>query len=194
MTDDHDKLREGLRAMPVPDPRPGFVDRVLTNATAAQRRQQPGRIRAALARPLTWWAAGAGAVAASIAWLVLMSIRVGEPAEPSLTLALHESREVSLVIDSERDLEGATIRLYVTGSVALAGYEEQHEIQWLTSLTQGANLLSLPVVARSPGEGRVVAEIEHEGRTRRVSVALHVSAPATISFAPARATTQDDIA
>src|SRR5688572_25254670 len=108
MTDDHDKLREGLRAMPVPDPRPGFVDRVLTNATAAQRRQQPGRIRATLARPLTWWAAGAGAVAASIAWLVLMSLRVGTPAEPSLTLALHESREVSLVIDSERDLEGAT--------------------------------------------------------------------------------------
>ena len=193
MTDDLDKLREGLRAMPVPDPRPGFVDRVLTNATAAQRKQ-PGRIRATLARPLTWWAAGAGALAASIAWLVLMSVRVGTPAEPSLTLALHESREVSLVIDSERDLEGATIRLYVTGSVALAGYEQQQEIQWLTSLTQGANLLSLPVVARAPGEGRVVAEIEHDGRTRRVSVALHVSAPNTISFAPARATKQDDIA
>jgi hypothetical protein len=194
MTDDFEKLREGLRAMPVPEPRPGFVDRVLTNATAALRPQKPGRFRAALARPLTWWAASAGAVAASVAWLVLMSMRVGVPAEPSLTLALHESREVSLVIDSERDLEGATIRLYVTGSVALAGYEEQHEIQWLASLNQGANLLSLPVVALAPGEGRVVAEIEHQGRTRRVSVAMHVSAPASISFAPARATAQDDIA
>jgi hypothetical protein len=194
MSDDFEKLREGLRAMPVPDARPGFVDRVLTNATSAHRPPRPSRIRAALARPLTWWAAGAGAVAASIAWLVLMSVRTVVPAEPSLTLALHESRDVSLVIDSERDLEGATIRLYVTGSVALAGYEDQHEIQWLASLTQGANLLSLPVVARTPGEGRVVAEIEHDGRTRRVSVAMHVSAPASISFAPARATTQDDIA
>ena len=44
-----------------------------------------------------------------------------------MTLALNESREVSLVIDSERDLEGATIRLFVTGSVALAGYEQQQE-------------------------------------------------------------------
>jgi hypothetical protein len=79
-----------------------------------------------------------------------------------VTLALHESRDVSLVINSERNLEGATIRLYVTGSVALAGYEGQHEIQWLTSLTQGANLLSLPLVARTPGDGLVVAEIEHE--------------------------------
>jgi len=170
--------------MPVPEPRPGFVDRVLTNATAVQRSQKPSRIRAALARPLTWWAAGAGAVAASVVWLVLVSVRTGVPAEPSVTLALHESREVSLVIDSERDLEGATIRLYVTGSVALAGYEGQHEIQWLSSLTQGANLLSLPVVGHTPGEGRVVAEIEHDGRTRRVSVAMHVLAP----------TTQDDIA
>ncbi len=187
-------MREGLRTMPVPEPRPGFVDRVLTNATATQRTQKPGRIRAALARPITWWAAGAGAVAASIVWLVLMTMHTGVPAEPSLTLALHESREVPLVIDSERNLEGATIRLYVTGSVALVGYEEQHEIQWLASLTQGANLLSLPVVARAPGEGRVVAEIEHDGRTRRVSVAMHVSAPSTISLAPARAATQDDIA
>jgi hypothetical protein len=48
----------------------------------------------------------------------------------------------------------------------------------VATLTQGANLLSLPVFAREPGEGRVVAEIEHEGRTRRVSVAMHVSAPA----------------
>jgi hypothetical protein len=177
MSDELEKLRERLRAMAVPEPRPGFVDRVLTNATAAPRPQEQSRIRAALARPLTWWAAGTGAVAASIAWLVLMSVNTGVPAEPSVTLALHESREVSLVIDSERDLEGATIRLYITGSVALAGYEEQHEIQWLASLNQGANLLSLPVVARTPGEGRVVAEIEHEGRTRRVSVAMHVSEP-----------------
>ena len=46
-----------------------------------------------------------------------MRCSTGVRAEPSLALALNESREVSLVIDSERDLEGATIRLYVTGSV-----------------------------------------------------------------------------
>jgi hypothetical protein len=39
------------------------------------------------------------------------------------------------------------------------------------------NLLSLPVFARAPGDGLVVAEIEHEGRTRRLSVALHVVTP-----------------
>jgi hypothetical protein len=58
--------------------------------------------------------------------------------------------------------------------VALAGYEQQHEIEFQTSLTPGANLLSLPLVARAPGDGMVVAEIEHEGRTRTLRVALHV--------------------
>ena len=128
-------------------------------------------LRAALRRPATWWAAAAGALAATLAWVAILWMQPGDVRRnASLVLALNESRDVSLVIDSERDLEGATIRLYVTGSVALAGYEQQHEIEWMTSLTQGANLLSLPVVARAPGDGRVVAEIEHEGRTRRVSV------------------------
>ena len=102
-------------------------------------------------------------------------MRSGTPQEPSVALALNESREVSLVINSERALEGATIHVYVTGSVGLNGYGEQQEIEWHTSLTKGANLLSLPVIGVKPGEGRVVAVIEHEGRTRRVSVEMHVS-------------------
>lgn len=184
MIDDLEKLREGLRAMPVPEPRPGFVERALATASGAPAPHMRG-IRATLARPTVWWAAGLGAVMASIAWLVVMGMRSDAPRESAVSLALNESREISLVIDSERALEGATIRLYVSGGVALAGYEDQREIEWLASLNQGANLLSLPVVARAPGDGRVVAVIEHDGRTRRVSVAMHVSARPT-STTPVR--------
>jgi hypothetical protein len=180
VVDDLEKLRAGLRALPVPEPRRGFEDRVLANATGLHARAPRG-FRAALRRPSTWWAAVAGALAATLAWVAVLWMQPGVTAEPRLALTLNEIREVPLVIDSERDLEGATIRLYVTGSVALAGYEQQHEVEWTASLTQGANLLSLPVVARASGEGRVVAEIEHEGRTRRVSVALHVTAPDDIA-------------
>jgi hypothetical protein len=173
---DHlEKLRAELRAMPVPEPRPGFIDRVLVNATSRQPVREPAGLRAALRRPATWWAAGVGALAATLACVALLWMQSGTPREPSLALILNESRDVPLVIDSERDLENATIRLYVTGSVALAGFEEQHEVEWQISLTRGANLLSLPVVARAMGDGHVVAEIEHDGRIRRVSVALHVS-------------------
>jgi hypothetical protein len=175
VVDDLQKLRAGLSAMPVPEPRPGFVDRVLANASG--RKVPEGRgFRAAIRRPATWWAAGAGALAATVAWMALF-IHYGAVQEPNLVLALNESRDVPLVIDAERNLDGATIRLSVTGSIGLAGYGEQREIEWTTSLTQGANLLSLPVFARTPGDGWVVAEIEHEGRTRRLSMALHVVAP-----------------
>jgi hypothetical protein len=175
VVDDLQKLRAALSAMRVPEPRPGFVDRVLAIAPGRKPPEVRG-IRAAIRRPGTWWAAGAGALAATVAWLALF-FHSGGVSEPSLVLALNESRDVPLVIEAERNLDGATIRLTVTGSVGLAGYGEQHEIEWTTSLTQGANLLSLPVFARAPGDGRVVAQIEHEGRTRRVSVALHVVAP-----------------
>ncbi|HEU4589430.1 MAG TPA: hypothetical protein VFS13_00865 [Steroidobacteraceae bacterium] len=162
--------------MPVPEPRPGFVERALRNATRRDA-SVSGRLRAAMRRPATWWAAGAGALAATLACVAIVWLG-STPPESAVTLALNEHRDVSLVIDSERDLEGATIRLYLSGSVSLAGYEGEREIEWLTSLTRGANLLSLPVVALAPGDGRIVAEIEHEGRARRVSVAMHVAAPA----------------
>jgi len=186
VVEDPEKLRERLRAMPVPEPRPGFADRVLAIATAGRPKREAGGIRNVLSRPLTWWAACIGAATASVAWILVMSLYGHAPQEPSVMLALHESREISLVIDSERALEGATIRLHITGGVALAGYEDQHEIQWLASLNQGVNLLSLPVIARAPGDGSVVAEIEHEGRTRRVSVTMHVSALPLTTMAPVR--------
>lgn len=161
--------------MPVPEPRPGFVDRVLSNATARGPVRELSGFRAALRRPATWWAAGAGALAATLVGVALLWMQSGTTLEPSVALILNESRNVPLVIDSERDLDDATIRLYVTGSVVLAGYEDQHEIEWKISLTRGANLLSLPVIAHSMGDGRVVAEIEHDGRIRRLSVAIHVT-------------------
>jgi hypothetical protein len=171
---DLDNIRAALRAMPVPEPGPGFVDRALANATGGRDREPRGP-RAAMRRPSTWWAAGIGALAASLAWIALLWLRPDAGADATLVLAVNETREVPLVIDSERDLEGAIIRIYVMGNVALAGYEQQHEVEWVSSLTEGANLLSLPVVARAPGEGRIVAEIEHDGRTRRVWVTMRVS-------------------
>jgi hypothetical protein len=188
VVDDLNKLRVALSAMPVPEPKPGFEDRVLANATAtatasatraapAARANPRGGVRNALRQPATWWAAAAGALAATVACVAILWKQPDALAGASVVLALNESRDVSLVIDSERALEDATIRLFVTGSVTLAGYEQQQEIEWKTSLTEGPNLLSLPVIGRSAGSGSLVAEIEHDGRTRRMSVVLHVIAP-----------------
>jgi hypothetical protein len=80
-----------------------------------------------------------------------------------------------VLIQSDRDLPAATIRVAVTGGVALDGFANDHIIDWRADLERGSNLVSLPVVARAAGDGQLVAVVEHEGRARSVMINLKVS-------------------
>lgn len=178
MDNESENLRRALRRLPVPEPRPGFVDRALRNATAAPA-DTPARahhkpLRWFITRWETWLGAALGAaVAVAITVMVLRPIDNGATV-PGIALALNEARDVDVLIDSERDLEGATIRVAVTGGVALNGFDDEHQLEWRTDLRRGSNLLSLPLVARSTGKAQLVAVIEHQGRTRRVTINLTV--------------------
>lgn len=179
MDNDSEKLRQALKGMPVPEPRPGFVDRALANATTARHESAASRLsglRYLATRWETWIGAALGGAVAATLTLILM--RPFEPAAPGvITLALHETRDIEVLIDSERSLDDATIRIVATGSVMLDGFDDERHIDWRTSLERGSNLLSLPVVARSAGKGQLVAVIEHGGRTRRVTINLTVRDP-----------------
>lgn len=168
---DAEILRRALERLPAPEPRPEFIDRAFATAT---RTPPPPRNRLThlLSRWETWVGVTAGAAIA-----VMLMLMLGPPLlhrEPGITLALNEMRDIDVLIDSERALDGATVRIVATGSVALDGFENEREIGWQTHLAQGSNVLSLPVVARSTGAGQLVAVIEHEGRSRRVTVNLTV--------------------
>ena len=178
---DFQTLREALRRMPIPEPRPGFVERALARAAAQSREEQaaflPGRLRSFAMRWETWaGAALGGAVAAA---LTLMLLRPVDPtvSPQQVALTLHEMRNVDVLIDSERELKGATIHIVASGSIALDGFDDERQIDWQADLDRGSNLLSLPVVARAAGKGRLVAVIEHEGRTRQVAIELSVVDP-----------------
>jgi hypothetical protein len=174
--DDTETLQQALRRLPAPDPRPEFIAAAFATATGRTH----GLRRRSLVRELlvSWhlWlgAALGGAVAAT---LVLALVRPEVPAVPAsapLALTLHEARNIDVLVDSERDLKDASIRIVASGSVALDGFENEHEIDWRTDLRHGSNLLTLPVIARSPGAGQLVAVIEHAGRTRRVTISVQV--------------------
>lgn len=171
MDKDAEILRRALKRIPAPEPRPEFVDRAFAKATA---RTQPPRNRLShlASRWETWIGALAGAAVAVVFMLILWPPMVSR--EPGITLALNEMRDIDVLIDSERALDDATIRVVATGSVVLDGFENEREIDWKTRLDPGANVLSLPVVARSTGAGQLVAVIEHGGRTRQVTVNLTV--------------------
>lgn len=171
MNKDSEILRRALKRIPAPEPRPGFIDRALAKAT---RQIPPPRSRLAhlASRWETWIGAALGGGIATVLTLILL--RPMEPNPPGITLALNEMRDIDVLIDSERALEDATIHIVASGSVALDGFDNERQIDWQTHLAQGSNMLSLPVVARSKGAGRLVAVIEHGGRTRRVTVNLTV--------------------
>lgn len=166
--------------MPAPEPRPGFVDRAFAKATSRPAARQPNERFSPLAHLASRWetwigAALGGAVAAVLTLILLRPLdETNQPTPMGISLALNETRAIDVLIDSERELEDATIRIVATGSVALDGFENEREIGWRTHLERGSNVLSLPVVARSTGQGQLVAVIEHDGRTRRMTINLTV--------------------
>jgi hypothetical protein len=181
--EDFQNLRLALRQMPAPEPRAGFVERALARAAMQSRGQQaeslPGRLRNFAMRWETWaGAALGGAVAAALTFVLLRTVDTSAVRpQPQLALTLHEARNVDVLIDSERELKGATIRIAASGSIALDGFDDERQMDWQADLERGANLLSLPVVARTAGRGRLVAVVEHAGRTQRVTIDLTVVAP-----------------
>jgi hypothetical protein len=175
---DLDPLIKALRNMPQPEPRPGFVDKALAEA-ARRNSAVPATSRARVVRHVatrweTWVGVAMGAVAAAALTIyLLLPAGPGDP-ESGITLALNEIRSIDVLIESERDLADATIRIDVTGGVALDGFENEHGLYWRADLVRGGNVISLPVVARNAGAGRLVAVIEHEGKTRRVTIDVTV--------------------
>lgn len=177
--DDFQNVRQALRQMPAPEPRAGFVERAFARAAAQHREAQaglPGRLGRFAMRWETWvGAALGGAVAAALTAFILLRPVDTSVSPQALALTLHETRNVEVLIDSERELKGATIRIAASGSIALDGFDDERQVDWQADLERGSNLLSLPVVARSAGKGRLVAVIEHEGRTRQVAIDLNVT-------------------
>lgn len=175
---DLEPLIKALRDMPQPEPRPGFVDKALAEAarrnSASSATWRGAVVRHVATRWETWVGVAIGAIAAAALTIFLLQpAGLGDP-KSDITLALHEIRSIDVLIESERDLADATIRIDVTGGVALNGFENEHGLYWRADLARGGNVISLPVVARNAGAGRLVAVIEHEGKTRRVTIDVTV--------------------
>jgi hypothetical protein len=167
-------LNDALKGMPVPPARPGFVDDVLRHATRAHAdRVQPLNL---LARWEMWLGVVVGAAATVLVTVFVISPRT-DTSTSNITLAVNESRNIDVLIESERTLDDATIRVATSGPVELNGLGDNHEVAWQTRLERGRNVLSLPVVARAAGDAQLIAVVEHAGKKRRVGINLSVRRP-----------------
>jgi len=158
----------GQSTMPHPDA--AFFDRALAKAAQNGTRRQRNR----------WVMTGVGGTIAAglVLWmlggLLLKTPDIAEPAIPAITMTLEEPRTLNLVFSSATALANATMTVVLPQGIEVAGFAGQREITWMTSLTEGKNVLPLTLIATSPQGGELMATLRHDGddRTFRVRVTV----------------------
>jgi len=162
------RLRQQLRALPVPEPDMAIFERAIARAAAAQAARRR-------------WVGGGWALAASIALVIAVAgyLPRFNPVEPEgipgLTIALHQVQEISLAVESPRRLQDARFSVIVPAGVEVAGHPGQREITWTGSLEAGQNLLVLPLRAEAGTGGDIVTSITHVDRTKIYVLNLKVA-------------------
>ena len=167
------RLQQDLRALPIPAPSQDFAERVLLAAC-----QQPVAMPAHKPRSWQWLSM---ALAASLVAAVGLGLWLGQrlnqyPSLEEVQLALHQTQTVQLVLESETDLNDVLLSLQLPQGVEVQGFAGQRRLAWRTQLQQGSNLLALPLTATGLVQGKLVARIEHESKSKELTVNLRVQA------------------
>jgi hypothetical protein len=184
---------QALRALndsPAPSPAEGLLTRV---TDAAARLHVEPRRRLPQANRF-WLGAGlGGSMAAGIlftlAWFGGFFANVGG-GEPTQLLALHGTRDVNIAIESPADIAQAEIRIVVSGNLSVNGYEHRDELRWSARLDRGVNLLTLPVVMRSPTGGHLLVEVAYGSERKTFAVLVRDEASASLESSPKRSTSE----
>lgn len=179
------RLTEGLQDQPVPEPNADFEQRVMAAATGrsdahGSRWTTPlvgGAVAAALAVGVLFglqYPAGstsdepeaitAKAISGQASPATVNGQALGEPRQQTVQLAFHSSQA----------LKGVTLTLELPKNVELDRFPGRQQISWQVDLQKGDNRLSLPLKVLYPGDGKLVAHLENEGRrkTFRASIPM----------------------
>jgi len=164
------RLRQVLRQLPVAEPRADFYGRAMARA------MQPERP----AHRANWKVATTAALAASVvAWFGIGHYsQLAEPPTVSpvatVTMAIHETRTIHLVFDSETAMNDARLSLRLPPGVELAQYRDRQDFRWKTQLHPGKNTLPLDLIVRDGVGGDLVARLSHEGNYKIFRVKVTV--------------------
>jgi hypothetical protein len=159
------EILKAQEAISVPTPDPLLFARVMR--TAAQQ----ARVGPQAGRRGFWLGAVVGGLLAAALVLAIVVLRGAEvpavsSALPEIRLAVNETRNVSIALDSPRVLEHAEVRVLLSGAIGLAGFDGQRDLRWYTDLDAGVNKLTLPIVAFGADGGQLVVEVKHDDQRR----------------------------
>jgi hypothetical protein len=155
----------------VEPPSDGFAERALRRAVTTNAEQ---RHRAAYYKGF-----GSAVAAGLMLWLAvgLFPVRDGLQPEQAISIAVEETRELTLAFNSVKALDNATISIHLPDNVQLVGYEDSRVLEWQANLTQGDNVLRLPLKALRAESGQLIAHIKHAQQSKTIKIRLNVGQP-----------------
>src|SRR5262245_49254271 len=152
----------------VPPPREGFVDQVIA---AAVRDGSAERIRR--------YAIAASIAVFGVAIGLIFGYRLGMEQSTEfahVNLVANEGKTVRLLIDSPVAQDAATVTIDLADNLELAGFPDEHRIEWQTPLAAGRNVLALPLTLTEATDSQFRVGLAY-GATHRNFRVLVVAQP-----------------
>lgn len=169
-------IRGALRALPVMPARENFASEAI--ALAAEKGQPDSKKAPGF---MHWFGAGfAGALAAGLAiWGFTLTFQLWQPQAPKakFSIALYQPRKISLAFNAPTDVKNVTVSIELPAQFELVGHAGRQKLSWKTSLKKGRNILTLPVVARSEGEGTMIARLSRYKQVKTIEILLATDKP-----------------
>ncbi len=164
-------LMAGLKQVQVPAMTPGFAQRAVSHA-ASQAKQRPHR------RGFV-----AGFSSALVAGFALMLVVVGilpggngiEPnVMPEVAISIAAPQTLNLAFDVGYAMNDATLSIDLPGNIEVVGFPGENRLSWQTSLTQGRNILPLPLKGTAAAAGEIIATLEQGGKKKILRIQVRV--------------------
>ncbi len=160
-----------LKQVQVPAMRPGFAQQAVSHA-ASKVKQRPHR---------NGFVAGFGSalVAGFALMLVVAGILPGgndiEPnVMPEVVISVAAPQTVNLAFDVGYAMDDATLSIDLPSNIEVVGFPGESRLSWQTSLTQGRNILPLPLKGDVNAAGELVATLEQGGKKKILRIRLRV--------------------
>lgn len=156
-------LEQLLTGQTVPPPRTGFVD----DAIAAAIREG-ARTRSRFPA----WAASIAmiGVVVGLVYGIRPAPDAAEPGAIRVAMTAHEGRNVNVVIDSPVAQPAVTVTIELAPNLELAGFPDEHRIEWQTDLSVGKNLLALPLTLTDDANSHFDVALSYGSKKQNVHV------------------------
>lgn len=160
-------LIHALKQQPDAEPDSEFADRVIEKALNYHRRERKKWLFTGFS------AAAALLVAVFAAYIISFSglhLNGQSSNEEIVAMSAEEAKTINILIEAKQPRKAATFKIDLDGDIELTGKPGSRNIEWQTDLTQGKNLLELPVEAKKAGGGQMKISYSYNGVKKEIRI------------------------